>query len=67
MTYTQQVHDCPEHDTCTVIVCVDDDSGEVVWESHDQADTPAEERINPDHPAEDHRGDGDPTPIVPTS
>jgi hypothetical protein len=65
MTFTQQVHDCADHPDCTNILCVDDDTGLVVWESHDHNEVPAENRINPDHPAEDHRGPGDPVPIDP--
>jgi len=63
---------------CTVIRCyadtdvVDPDTGRVihpagtlVWESHDDATIDPAGRVNPDHPAEDHRGAGDPTPITP--
>jgi hypothetical protein len=65
MTFHQQVHDCDTHPDCHNIVCVNDDTGEVVWESHDSNTTDPAARINPDVPAEDHRGDGDPVPLKP--
>ena len=74
MTYTQQVHDCPTHldpDTgtsaCHIIVCVDDTTSAIVWESHAPNTYPPENRINPDVPAYDHTGGGDPVPITPVT
>ena len=65
MTFTQQVHVCPEHDNCTVIICLNDDTNETVWASHDHNTVPPAERINPDHPAEDHTDPDNPVPIDP--
>jgi hypothetical protein len=66
MTYTQQVHDCPEHDNCHVIICVDT-TGATVWASHDANTVDPAGRINPDVPAYDHTGGGDPVPITPVT
>ena len=61
------------HGDCTVIDCVttepvtrDDgtvihEAGAIVWHSHMDAAIHPEHRLNPDHPAEDHR-DGEPKP-----
>jgi hypothetical protein len=68
---------CPHGDPCTRISCtadvdiLDPETGAVahparteVWHSHWHADVHAEHRINPDHPALDHRGDGAPVPVT---
>lgn len=78
MTFTQHVEDCTDnHADCTVIWCDTDtpilhhetgetlhEAGAILWHSHMAADVHAEHRINPDHPALDHRGDGQPTPVT---
>lgn len=59
----------PGHGDCAVIDCVTDEpvihhetgavihlAGAVVWHSHMDAAVHPEHRLNPDHPAEDHRG-----------
>jgi hypothetical protein len=58
---------CEGHADCTVIDCVTTEAvadeegdviheaGAVVWHSHMSAAIHAEHRLNPDHPAEDHR------------
>jgi hypothetical protein len=66
MSYQQQAHNCPSHDNCTAIICLDDTTGATVWASHDTDTVDPAGRINPDHPAYDHTGDGDPVPITPT-
>jgi hypothetical protein len=66
MTYTQQIHDCPEHADCHMIVCVDDTTGDMVWASHAPNTANPADRINPDHPAYDHTGPGQPVPVAPT-
>lgn len=40
-------------------------AGAVVWHSHMPGGVHAEHRLNPDHPAEDHRGDA-PVPVTRT-
>jgi hypothetical protein len=55
VSFTQQVHVCTVHEECNNIICVNDDSGEVVWESHDHTSVDPAERINPDVPADDYR------------
>jgi hypothetical protein len=40
-------------------------AGTVVWHSHMDAGLHPEHRLNPDHPSEDHRGDG-PVPVTQT-
>jgi len=67
MTFHQQIHDCADHDGCHNIICVDDSTGDVVWESHDANTTDPAARVNPDYPAFDHTGAGDPVPVVPTA
>lgn len=64
---------------CAVIDCVTDQdvadpetgvvahpAGTVVWHSHLSRDLDPAHRLNPDHPAEDHRG-GDPAPVQATA
>ena len=61
--------DYPEHGDCQVIDCVTTEpvthhetgaviheARAVVWHSHMDAAIHPEHRLNPDHPAEDHRG-----------
>ena len=55
MTYTQHALDCRDHEGCTAIVCTDGD-GVAVWVSHGAVQTNPAERINPDVPALDKRG-----------
>jgi hypothetical protein len=63
------------HPDCAVIDCVTTEpvtspetgavihqAGAVVWTSHMNAELHAEHRLNPSHPAEDHRG-GSPVPV----
>ena len=65
-------------DGCTVIDCITTEAvtnhetgaviheaGTVVWHSHMDAAVHPEHRLNPDHPAEDHRG-GTPVPVAVT-
>jgi hypothetical protein len=80
MTFTQHVGHCPDesHGPCTVIWCDTDadllhedgtpahPTGTVLWHSHMHADVHAEHRINPGHPAVDHRDDSDPAAIAPS-
>ena len=66
------------HGACCVIDCVTTEpvlhhqtgaviheAGTVVWHSHMDAAVHPEHRLNPDHPAEDHRG-GTPVPVAVT-
>lgn len=72
MTFTQHVETCtdPAHGPCTVIWCDTDEdlldpdtgalahpAGTVLWHSHMHSGVHPEHRINPGHPALDHRGD----------
>lgn len=69
---------CEDHDAdgCCVIDCVTTEpvthhetgeviheAGAVVWHSHLDAAIHPEHRLNPDHPAEDHRS-GEPVPVT---
>ncbi len=71
MTFTQRIQpNCDEHgDECIVIDCITSepvrhhesgavihDAGTVVWRSCMNSAIHPEHRLNPDHPAEDHRG-----------
>jgi hypothetical protein len=56
--FTQHVVDCRDHEDCTAIVCTKDDGSEV-WTSHSPKDHAPDERINPDVPALDKRGQKD--------
>ena len=66
------------HGDCAVIDCITTErvthhqtgdviheTGAVVWHSHMDAAIHPEHRLNPDHPAEDHRGDK-PVPVTAT-
>lgn len=66
---------CDGHGDCTVIDCITTEPvthhetgavihepGTVVWHSHMDAAIHPEHRLNPDHPAEDHRG-ATPVPV----
>jgi hypothetical protein len=65
------------HGGCNVIDCITTEpvrsedgtviheAGTVVWQSHMDAAIHPEHRLNPDHPAEDHRGDR-PVPVTAT-
>lgn len=55
MSFTQNAVDCRDHPDCTAIVCTDAE-GRMVWVSHQEADIDPAERINPDVPAQDKRG-----------
>jgi hypothetical protein len=66
MSFSQQIKDCIEHPSCTVIVCVTDArinlsdgrvgaAGSQIWESHWDAATHPEHRINRDYLAYDYR------------
>jgi hypothetical protein len=67
----------PGHGDCMVIDCITTEpvlredgsvvheAGAVVWHSHMDAGVHAEHRLNPDHDAEDHRGDV-PVPVAVT-
>ncbi len=68
----------PEHGTCQVIDCITTEpvihhetgeviheAGAVVWHSHMDAAIHPGHRLNPDHPAEDHRG-AEPVPVTVT-
>lgn len=66
------------HRNCAVIDCVTTEpvthhetgavihqAGAIVWHSHMDAAICAEHRLNPDHPAEDHRA-AEPVPVTAT-
>jgi hypothetical protein len=68
---------CPHGAPCARIRCTADadipdpdtggvahPAGTVVWSSHWHADVHPEHRINPAHPALDHRGQGAPVPVT---
>ncbi len=71
--------ECPDgHQGCLVIDCVTTgpvtnqatgdvihEAGAVVWHSHMTSQVHPEHRLNPDHPAEDHRS-GTPAPVAVT-
>lgn len=77
MTFTQHVEDCADegHGPCTVIWCdtdidlLDDDgrvahsAGTMLWSSHWDAQVHPSHRVNPDHPALDHRS-GEAVPVA---
>lgn len=48
MTYEQSIHDCDEHEGCTLIVCTR--GGQRVWASHFDDDMEAAARLSPDLP-----------------
>ena len=69
---------CADHGECCVIDCITTEpvthhetgaviheAGAVVWHSHMDAAIHPEHRLNPDHPAEDHRGAA-PAPVAVT-
>ena len=58
MAFTQHVVDCRDHEDCTAIVCTDQD-GTAVWVSHSTPDDDPAQRINPEVPAHDKRGQQD--------